>query len=34
VRRHDHSSWLAAADQALYSAKAHGRNRVVSAAVA
>jgi len=34
VRRHDQSSWLAAADQALYSAKAHGRNRVVSAAVA
>ena len=34
VRRHDHSTWLAAADQALYSAKAHGRNRVVSAAVA
>jgi len=34
VRRHDHSSWLATADQALYSAKAHGRNRVVSAAVA
>ena len=34
VRRHDNSSWLAAADQALYSAKAHGRNRVVSAAVA
>lgn len=34
MRRHDQSSWLAAADQALYSAKAHGRNRVVSAAVA
>jgi diguanylate cyclase (GGDEF)-like protein len=34
VQRHDESSWLAAADQALYSAKAHGRNRVVSAAVA
>jgi diguanylate cyclase (GGDEF)-like protein len=34
VQRHDQSSWLAAADQALYSAKAHGRNRVVSAAVA
>jgi diguanylate cyclase (GGDEF)-like protein len=34
VRRHTQSTWLAAADQALYSAKAHGRNRVVSAAVA
>ena len=34
VQRHDQGSWLAAADQALYSAKAHGRNRVVSAAVA
>jgi diguanylate cyclase (GGDEF)-like protein len=34
VQPHNQSSWLAAADQALYSAKAHGRNRVVSAAVA
>jgi len=34
VQPHDASSWLAAADHALYSAKAHGRNRVVSAAVA
>ena len=34
LHQHDQSSWLGAADQALYSAKAHGRNRVVSAAVA
>jgi diguanylate cyclase (GGDEF)-like protein len=34
VQPHDPSSWLAAADHAMYSAKAHGRNRVVSAAVA
>ena len=34
LHRHDQSSWLSAADLALYSAKAHGRNRVVSAAVA
>ncbi len=34
LHRHDQSSWLGAADMALYSAKAHGRNRVVSAAVA
>jgi diguanylate cyclase (GGDEF)-like protein len=34
LHRHNQSSWLGAADLALYSAKAHGRNRVVSAAVA
>ena len=34
LHQHNQSSWLGAADQALYSAKAHGRNRVVSAAVA
>ncbi|WP_329741345.1 GGDEF domain-containing protein [Dyella sp. A6] len=30
VRCHDISSWMRSADQALYEAKAHGRNRVVA----
>lgn len=34
LQRQDQKSWLGAADQALYLAKAHGRNRVVSAAAA
>jgi diguanylate cyclase (GGDEF)-like protein len=33
-RCHDASSWMSAADQALYSAKAHGRNRVVASTAA
>lgn len=33
ARCHDLSSWLHAADRALYEAKAHGRNRVVASAL-
>ncbi|HET8897496.1 MAG TPA: GGDEF domain-containing protein [Rhodanobacteraceae bacterium] len=33
-RCHDVSSWMASADQALYTAKAHGRNRVVASSAA
>lgn len=34
IRCHDLSSWMRAADMAMYEAKSHGRNRVVASALA
>ena len=34
IRCHDQSSWMRAADMAMYEAKSHGRNRVVASALA